>query len=271
MPKIQINGVNLYYEEHGSGSETIVFAHGFLTNTSVFREQINSLKKSYRCVAFDFRGQGRSQVAFNGYDMDNLACDAAKLLSKLNAHPCHFVGLSMGGYVGLRLALYHPELLVSLTLIDSSADSEPVKNFSKYAVLNFMSRSIGAKPVIKRAMPVVFSKSFLKDPSKVKVKELWEYQMTSMDRIGLSRSLFGILKRKSVEEELHKINIPTLIIVGEEDTATTPDKSEKMHESLIDSKLITIPNVGHCAPVEAPKIVNKALTEFYESLDAFTI
>ncbi len=203
--------------------------------------------------------------------MDNLSCDAAKFILKLHAHPCHFVGLSMGGYVGLRLALYHPELLVSLTLIDSSAEAEPMKNLSKYTALNLIGRSIGVKPVIKRAMPVIFSDNFLNDPSKVKVKELWEGEIATMNRIGLSRTLMGILKRKSVEHDLHKINIPTLIIVGEKDIATTPEKSKRMHEIIPDSQLVEIPNVGHCAPVESPKIVTSALQDFFNDLDAFTI
>ena len=72
MPKININGVELYSEEHGSGAETIVFAHSLLMNGRMFENQIEVLKERYRCIAFDFRGQGQSQVTKDGYDMDTL-------------------------------------------------------------------------------------------------------------------------------------------------------------------------------------------------------
>ena len=131
MPTIQTNGANLYYQEHGSGDETIVFAHGLLCNSNMFNRQIDALKSRYRCIAFDFRGQGKSEVTANGYDMETLTLDTVELIQKLNCGPCHFVGLSMGGFVGLRLAIRHAHLLKSLTVIDSSAGTEPSKNVPK--------------------------------------------------------------------------------------------------------------------------------------------
>ena len=74
----------------------------------MFRAQIDRLKPHYRCIAYDHRGQGDSAIAPDGYDMDTLAEDAAALIVALDAGPCHFVGLSMGGFVGMRLALPGP-------------------------------------------------------------------------------------------------------------------------------------------------------------------
>ena len=87
MPKININGVELYYEEHSSGAETIVFAHGLLMNGRMFENQIEALKERYRCIAFDFRGQGQSQVTKDGYDMDGLAQDVSALIKELKCNP----------------------------------------------------------------------------------------------------------------------------------------------------------------------------------------
>src|SRR5262245_2092320 len=99
MPKVPVNGAKLYYEETGQGPETVVFAHGLLWSGRMYDAQVAALKDRYRCITFDFRGHGRSEVTRSGYDMDTLTEDAAALIATLGATPCHFVGLSLGGFV----------------------------------------------------------------------------------------------------------------------------------------------------------------------------
>jgi pimeloyl-ACP methyl ester carboxylesterase len=70
MPYVKVNGHNLYYEEHGSGPETIVFAHGLLWSGRMFEAQVSALKSRYRCITFDFPGQGQSEITRDGYDND---------------------------------------------------------------------------------------------------------------------------------------------------------------------------------------------------------
>src|SRR5688500_13116308 len=114
MPHLNVKGANLYYEDSGNGPETIVFAHGWILNCRMFDEQIAALRNRYRCVSFDFRGHGQSEVARSGCDMDSLAEETTALIGMLNCAPCHFVGFSMGGFVGMRLAANHPDVLRSL-------------------------------------------------------------------------------------------------------------------------------------------------------------
>ena len=92
-----------HYEDSGAGTsgETIVFAHGLIWSCRMFDVQVAALKDRYRCIAFDFRGQGQSGVTAFGYDMDTLTEDAAALIAALQVAPVHFAGLSMGGFVGL--------------------------------------------------------------------------------------------------------------------------------------------------------------------------
>ena len=99
MPYITINNARLYFEEHGQGNETIVFGHSMLFNLRMFDEQLEFLKSRYRCVLFDFRGQGKSEVTSEGYGLDSLTIDALEIIKALNCSPCHFVGFSMGGKV----------------------------------------------------------------------------------------------------------------------------------------------------------------------------
>ena len=130
MPFIKLTNTKLFYEIKGKGTQTIVFGHSMLFNLRMFDDQINFLKDKYRCVSFDFRGQGKSQINTEGYDLDSLTEDIAELINVLNCKPCHFVGFSMGGMVAMRLAIKHPELLKSLVLIDTSSDKEPIEKIT---------------------------------------------------------------------------------------------------------------------------------------------
>src|SRR3954469_24867154 len=136
MPFLSIRGVQLYYEDTGGPGEPIVFSHGLLWNSNLYSRQIEALRGRYRCIAYDHRGQGRSTAPpGKGIDLRTVYEDAVAFIQALGLAPCHFVGLSQGGMVGLRVAARHPELLRSLTLLDTSACSESLWNFSRYWVL----------------------------------------------------------------------------------------------------------------------------------------
>ncbi|MFN2221434.1 MAG: alpha/beta fold hydrolase [Candidatus Promineifilaceae bacterium] len=266
MPEIRANGARLYYEEHGGGPETIVFAHSMLFNCRMFDAQVASLKDRYRCLLYDFRGQGQSEVTEDGYDLDTLADDAAAVIEALGDPPVHFLGFSMGGMVGLRLAIRRPELLRSLMLVDTSADAEGAENKIKAQLLTFLARRIGPRFVTGQVMPLFFSKHFLKDPARQgKVRE-WRGHFEANDRIGVSRAVRGVIEREAVIGQLDKIRMPTLIVMGEEDAATSPEKSRRMQAAIAGSLLVTIPRAGHMTPVEEPEAVNAALESFLAGL-----
>jgi 3-oxoadipate enol-lactonase len=185
MGRIDINGAELYYEEQGAGSETIAFGHGLLFSGRMFENQVKALKDRYRCVTFDFRGQGRSEVTRDGYDMETLYEDAAALIERLDCAPCHVLGFSMGGFVAMRLAIRHPELVRSLMLVDTSADPEPEENLLKYRLLSLIARWIGPWAVAGRVMPIMFSQSFLSDPSRAEVRNRWRQHLVANHRVGL--------------------------------------------------------------------------------------
>lgn len=262
MPKIKVNGVELYYEEHGTGAETVVFSHGLLWSCRMFDAQVNALKGKYRVIAYDHRGQGQSQITDDGYDMDTLADDAAALLQALNATPAHFVGLSMGGFVGMRLAARRPELIRSLVLMETSAEPEPSENVPKYNMLNFIGRWLGFGVVANSVMPIMFGKTFLNDPARAEERQKWRSHLIGNHRVGTTRAVKGVVTRQGVYEELSKITAKTLILVGDEDVATVPAKSERIHSQVAGSQLVIIPRAGHSSSVEEPEAINRALLAF---------
>jgi 3-oxoadipate enol-lactonase len=262
MPYKKVNGHNLYYEEHGAGPETIVFAHGLLWSGRMFEEQVDALKTSYRCITFDFPGQGRSEVTAGGYDMDSLAADAASLIKELNAAPCHFAGLSMGGFVAMRMGICYPELVRSLILMETSADPEPAENVPKYKLLSFISRWLSIRLVAGKTMQIMFGQTFLNDPGRREERDRWRGYLLANNQTGIARALKGVIEREGVSDKLGKIVAPTLVIVGEQDVATVPAKAERIAGAIPKAKLVKIPNAGHSSTVEEPAAVTRAIEEF---------
>jgi 3-oxoadipate enol-lactonase len=262
MPLVKINGHDLYYEEHGAGSETIVFAHGLLWSGRMFDDQVTALKTRYRCITFDFPGQGRSEVTDRGYDIDSLALDAATLIRELKAVPCHFAGLSMGGFVAMRIGIHYPELVRSLILMETSADPEPPENIPKYKLLSFISRWLSMRLVAGKTMQIMFGQAFLNDPKRHDQREQWRGYLLANNQTGIARALKGVIERDGVFDKLAKIKAPTLVIVGEQDVATVPAKAERIAAGIPGAKLVRIPNAGHTSTVEEPKAVTRAIEEF---------
>jgi pimeloyl-ACP methyl ester carboxylesterase len=263
---MEINGVNISYTDTGQGTP-IVFSHGLLMSGEMFRAQISRLKDRYRCISYDHRGQGGSEVTGDGYDMETLTSDAAALIEKLDAGPCHFVGLSMGGFVGMRLAARHPELIRSLVLLETSADPEPAENVTKYRRLNFIARWFGLGLVINQVMPIMFGTTFMNDPARAADRKEWSRRIVGNHRIGITRAVKGVIERKGVFDELGAITCPTLVAVGDEDVATVAEKSVRMVGAIKGAVLERIPNAGHSSTIEQPDFVSDLVERFLAPID----
>jgi len=267
MPYLQTPSVKLFYEEMGSGSETIVFSHGLLWSHKMFRAQMEHLSDRYRVIAYDHRGQGQSEVTSNGYDMDTLTEDAVALLDGLGVERCHFAGLSMGGFVAMRMAIRYPKRIQSLILLETSAQAEPRENVPRYRLLNTIVRIFGTGAVKKPVMKIMFGESFLQDESRQELRQQWGRELTSNKR-SITRAVQGVIDRAAVPaDQLATIKCPTLIIVGEEDVATVPDKAEYMARHIPEAELVRIPRAGHTSTVEEPQLINQALALFLRLAD----
>lgn len=263
MPFIKIKDCNYYYEIQGDGPETIVFAHGLLWSGYLFHKQLAYFKERYRVVTYDHRGQGKSEVTQSGYDMDNLYEDAALLIEQLQLGPVHFAGLSMGGFVGMRLAARRPDLLKSLILMETSAQAEP--HTLKYSFLNTVVKLFGVAVVTKPVMNIMFGDTFLKDASRKAERLAFETELKK-NKKTIVRAVEGVIKRKGVEQELSQIKCPVLIMVGDEDKATVPAKAVFMHQHIPASKLVYISKAGHSSSIEEPEQVNHAMDDFLKGL-----
>ena len=262
MPHVRVRGVNLYYEEHGTGPEVIVFAHGCLLSCRQFDGQLAEFRDRYRCIVFDFRGQGKSEVTRGGYDMDSLTEDTAELIRALGCAPCHFVGTSMGGFVGMRLAVRYPTLLKSLVLVGSSATRET--NPWGFRLLTWVARILGVRAVADRVMPVQFGRTFLESPDCRGERAMWRERIAANRRTGAARSANGVICRPDFSSQLSLIRTPTLIVVGEEDLATPIRESERMRLAIAGSEMVVVPRAGHGVAIEQPGAVSAAIRPFLD-------
>ncbi len=261
MPYLSLPSLNLYYEEVGTGPETLVFSHGLLWSHRMFEAQIAELSKSYRVIAYDHRGQGKSEVT-GPYDMDTVASDAAALIRNLVDGPVHFIGLSMGGFVGMRLAARYPELIKSLVLLETSANAEPLENLPQYKLLNGIVRWTGIiPPIANKVMKIMFAHSWLQNPAHADSIRVWKKELAS-NKKSITGPVEGVIYRKGVEEELGNISCPTLVIVGDEDIATTPQKAAFIHNGIKGSKLEVLSGAGHSSCIEKPEEVNRLLVDW---------
>jgi pimeloyl-ACP methyl ester carboxylesterase len=266
MPYLTVNGVSFYHEDTGGPNPAIVFSHGLLMSSRMFAAQVAALRDRFRCIAYDHRGQGRSSdPGGRAHDMDTCYRDAVAVIEGLDARPCHFVGLSMGGFVGMRLAARRPDLLYSLSLLETSAEPEAPQNVPRYRTLAFVAQTLGTRWVVDRVMPILFGRTFMNDPERADEREAWRAEIASRPR-GVVRAVRGVIERAGMLDEIRAIRVPTLVVVGEEDTATPPPKARRIHEQIAGSRLARIAAAGHSSPVEQPAAVSQVLSDFLATL-----
>ncbi|NOX72704.1 MAG: alpha/beta fold hydrolase, partial [Alphaproteobacteria bacterium] len=270
MPIVNVNGADIHYTDTGAPKtggtgEVIVFSHGLLMSSKMFEKQIAHFRAKYRCIAYDHRGQGQSEITKDGYDMDTIAADAAALIRALDLGKVHFAGLSMGGFAAMRLGIGHGDILRSIILLDSSADAEPEAHKPKYRKMNFFGKWLGLWSVAGKVMPILFGQSFLNDPARSDERKAWQNQIASSRRKGMTRAVKGVIDRDGVYERLGAIKTPTLVIVGSEDVATVPAKSERIKGAIAGAQLVILDKGGHSSTIEEPKAVNAAIEAFIQS------
>ncbi len=271
MAEFHRDGALIHYTDTGAAegrpdAPTVFFGHGLLFSGWMFHPQIEALRESYRCLTIDWRGQGGSSAVRHGYDMDTLAADAAALIGHLGLAPVHYVGLSMGGFVGQRIAARHPQLVRSLTLLDTSAGPEDPDKIGQYRKLGAIYRVTGVRPLRKKVLPLMFGPAFLADPANAALIAEWEQRLAQCRRAGISRAVRGVTDRAGVDAEIGSIPVPTLVLVGADDVATPVAKSQSIAAKIPGARLEVIPDCGHTSTLEQPARVSRLIREFLDSL-----
>lgn len=268
MPEIEANGIRLFYIDRGSGPETVVFSHSYVVDHRHFAAQIEALTPRYRVIAYDHRDHGQSQRVSGTYDLDDLTADGIALIEELGVGPCHWVGLSTGGFVGLRLALRRPELLRSLVLASTSAEPEVAVRRLKYRLLLLIVRTLGFGPVMGATTKAMFSSAFVTSAERAAERALWQQRFTDNDPAALTRFAEAIFWRDDVSPRLGEIRVPTLVVHGEDDAALPLARAHAMADGIPGARLAVIPGGGHLCSVDAEPAFTAAVEEFLAGVDA---
>lgn len=267
MPTFVRDGATIAYTDTGAppgrpDAPAIVFGHGLLFSGWMFHPQIATLHEHYRCVTIDWRGQGDSPPAHAGYDMDTLTGDAVTLIRELGVAPVHWVGLSMGGFVGQRIAARHGDLLRTLTLLDTSATAEDPAKVGRNKLLARVQQLVGIKAVLGKVKPLLFGPAFLTDPASAATIEEWVRRLTRLDRTAIRKAVYGVAARLPIEPEIAGITVPTLVVVGADDSATPPAEAERIAARVPSAELRVVPDCGHSSTLEQPRAITGLIEKF---------
>lgn len=268
MPLADVNGIRFHHTDTGPppgrpDAPALVMGHGLLFSGWMYHPQVDALRDEYRCITVDWRGQGDTPAAPDlAADMDSLTDDLVALLDHLGLDAVHYAGLSMGGFVGMRLAARHPERVRSLVLLDTSAGPEDPEKVSKYRQLALIYRWLGMGPVRKKVEPIMFGSTTLASDRRDAVVEPWFAKLRTVDRKGMRAAILGVTDRAPIIEELARITAPTLVVVGEEDVATPVEKSETIVAGIPGSRLEIVHAAGHSSTIEQPEAVTTLMREF---------
>ena len=258
MPTINANGAEFGYDEMGRGSLAI-FIHGYPLDASMWIDQLEGLGHLRRCVAMDLRGWGRSTpVTGSTYTMDDHAHDVAAVISALGEEAADIVALSMGGYIALALWELHPDVVRSLTLVDtrSLADSEEGKaNRHKAADAVVANGRTGLAEGLVGAL--------LAPGADLTARARLRSMAESASYEAIVAALRGMADRPDRTSLLDTITAPTLVVTGEEDALTPPEEGHEMATHIAGAEFKVVPGAGHLTPIERAAEFNELVAEFW--------
>jgi 3-oxoadipate enol-lactonase len=252
------DGVSLAYELHGpENAPAIALSHCLAANKSVWEEQIRDLARSYRVLCYDIRGHGDSSAPEQDYTMEGLADDLSALLDRLGLERVHFAGISLGGMIGQVFALRHPGSLKSLTLCDTTCrvpeELQPVWEERIQAV-----RSQGMEAVVKPTLDRWLTPEF-REAHPDTAEHIAEMIRTTpvSGFAGCCRAI----SRFDVSSGIHAIEVPTRVVVGENDPGTPVEEAEAIQQRIPDAGLRVLSGARHLTCVEAAEGVNTVIRE----------
>ncbi|UCD69515.1 MAG: 3-oxoadipate enol-lactonase [Betaproteobacteria bacterium] len=256
--KAKTNGVELNYEVYGEQGSWVVLSHSLACHLHMWDAQIDMLKDRFRVLAYDTRGHGKSDAPSGGYTLDQLVQDARGLLSGLGIEKAHWVGLSMGGMIGMEYALRHPGEFRSLVLCDTTSRM-PTEMAPAWAERIKIANEQGMAALVMPTLERWFTEPFRK--SRKDVTDGVADMIVSTSVTGYVGCCHAIPKINCTDQ-LHKIECPVQIMVGEQDAGTPVVMSEAILGAIPGSELVVIPQASHLSNLEQPGKFNEALSRF---------
>ncbi|THB73010.1 MAG: alpha/beta hydrolase [Gammaproteobacteria bacterium] len=255
MPYFSTGEVELYYEMLGSGEESIVFLNGVMMNTDTWAIQTRELKDKYNIVVSDFRGQGKSSKPDMPYTFEMHADDLKQLLDGLGIKKAHFVGTSYGAEVGMHFALRYPALVKSLVLATAVSESDALLKHKietwKVAAKHALELGEQSKyDFFLSCAPLNFSSMFIEKHPDFIHERATSIAKFSDEWFTAFIRLCECFQSLDITGQLHKINVPSLIIAAEYDDLKTVRYSSILSNEIPNSESVIVMNAGHSMVIE---------------------
>lgn len=260
--RIKANGHHIHCQLCGpEEAATVCLSHSLACSSLMWEPQMPALSERFRVLRYDIRGHGGSEATPPPYTLDQLADDVVAMLDALSIEQVHWVGLSMGGMIGQSLALRHSRRLLSLVLCDtlSVVSNEAQRIWSER--IETAERE-GMAPLCEPTLVRWFTPAYLQmDPPLVESIRAQILNTPIMGYIGCCEAI----RRINYIDRLDRIHLPTRVIVGAEDQATTPADAQIIHRRIEGSSLVVIDDAAHLSNVEQPEAFNNAMVGFLQS------
>ena len=262
MPIAKVNGQAIAFEDSGGDGPAVIFSHGLMMDHTMFDPQVAALKDRYRCIAWDERGHGgTAKDTLSPFTYYDSADDLAALLAHLGIKQAVLAGMSQGGFLSLRCALTHPEVVRALILIDTQAGTEDVSRLGGYIQLaqNWADNGLD-DPTATFIENVILGRPGWDGAAA------WKAKWRAMKGVNIIGCMNTLARRDDIHWRLGEIKVPALVIHGDEDAAIDLELAKAMTKGLADAALVEIPGAGHSANLTHPGPVNQAIEAFLAQL-----
>jgi len=259
MPFAHLNDVRIHYEFDGpANAPVVVFSNSLGATLSMWDPQIPAFRKQFRVLRYDTRGHGQSSATPGPYNIEQLARDLLNLFKSLQLDRVHFCGLSMGGMTGMWIALNAPQVLGKLVLCNTAAKIGDTAGWnSRIEAI----RSGGMKSVSSAVIERWLSSPFRSSSPGVTAST--QRMLESADLDGYIANCAAV-RDFDARETIHAIQIPTLVIAGTHDPATTPAEGRFLAKKIPGARYVEL-NAAHLSNIESQTQFNAEVLGFLNS------
>lgn len=254
---------------HARGSGIpLLLLHAFPLDHGMWEAQ-EPLAEAVRIIAPDQRGFGKTPGEPPITSIAAMADDAVALLDALHVtEPAFVCGVSMGGYVAQHVAARHPDRVRGLILCDTKLDADTAEARAGRAGLAAKVGRRGAGILADTMLGTLLAQSgeARAQPRRAAIEELLRQTIRRQPVATIQAALAAMGHRPDMTDTMRSLAMPTLLIVGEEDTFTPPAIMQRMEAILPDARLLIVPHAGHLVPLEAPAVFNAAVVEFLHAV-----
>ncbi|MBI2881499.1 MAG: alpha/beta fold hydrolase [Candidatus Tectomicrobia bacterium] len=258
MPKVPVNGIEVYYEAHGRGDPVLLLT-GLGGVGANWGPQVALFAKEFLTVVPDHRGAGRSSHPEDGYTIEQHASDMAELLRSLKCGPAHIVGSSTGGAIAQVMALDQPDVVRSITLSSSWARTDDFFR-QQFGVRKAVLKDMGPRALIELNALFLWAPSYVR-AHYGRVREWIEKVAAAPARVEVMIKRIDMILAHDQLGRLGGVRKPALVIVGKEDACTPPFFSEELASAIPGAELAVLEG-GHFFYSERPEGFHRRVREF---------